>query len=118
MANINPFRNPIVYPSLLLRMRIICCNDYPHDASKRGRGLEKTVAVVLQELQIVWRNPERIQCRRRWEPLQETSNSTHYIVQEFLSTGEHGFWNTTSRLEVTFSQPGSSVAKNWPLRVG
>ncbi len=35
-----------------------------------------------------------------------------------LSTGEHGFWNTTSRLEVTFSQPGGSVGKNWRLRVG
>jgi len=57
-----------------------------------------TVAVVLPELQIVWRNPERIQCRRRWEPLQETSNSTLYRVQEFLSTGEHGFWSTTYQL--------------------
>ena len=74
--------------------------------------------LVLPKLEIVWRNPERIPCRRRWEPLQETSNSTLYIVQEFLSTGEHGFWNTTSRLEVTFSQPGGPVAKNWRLRVG
>src|SRR5215510_3448249 len=40
-------------------MRIMCCNDYPHDASKRR--LRKTVAVALPELQIVWRNPERIQ---------------------------------------------------------
>ena len=56
------------------------------------------MAVVPPELQIVWRNPERIQCRRRWEPLQETSNSTLYRVQEFLSTGEHGFWSTTYQL--------------------
>jgi hypothetical protein len=76
------------------------------------------VTLVLPKLEIVWRNPERIPCRRRWEPLQETSNSTLYIVQEFLSTGEHGFWNTTSRLEVTFSRPGGPVAKNWGLRVG
>jgi len=52
------------------------------------------VAVVLPELQIVWRNPERIQCRWRWEQLEETSKSTLYSVQEFFSTGEHGFWST------------------------
>jgi hypothetical protein len=46
-----------------------------------GKRLKKAVAVVLPEFEIVWRNPERIQCRRRWEPLQETSNSTLYTVQ-------------------------------------
>jgi hypothetical protein len=34
------------------------------------------------------------------EPLQETSTSTLYRVQEFLSTGEHGFWSTTYQLRL------------------
>jgi len=62
MALINPFRNPIVYPSLLRSVgatrsepsarpneranlwsqkRIICCNDYPHDASKRQEAKKR-----------------------------------------------------------------------------
>jgi hypothetical protein len=56
------------------------------------------VAVGLPKLQIVWRNPQPIRCRRRWERFQEASNSAQYIIQEFLSTGEHGFWSTTYQL--------------------
>ena len=77
-----------------------------------GKRLKKTVAVMLPELQIVWRNLELIQCRRRWEPLQETSNSTLYNVQEFLSTGEHGPWSTTYQLRF-FRVNGACIARNW-----
>jgi hypothetical protein len=73
---------------------------------------------MLPKLQIVWRNPQPIRSRRRWEPLQEVLNSTLYIVQEFLSTGEHGFWCATSNLEVVSGQSVKPVAQNRRLRFG
>ena len=76
------------------------------------------MAQVLPKLQIVWRNPQPTRSHRRWEPFQEVSNSTLYIVQEFLSTGEHGFWCAISNLEVISRQSFNPVAQNRRLRVG
>ena len=64
------------------------------------RGLMNTVSVTRPKLEIVWRNPRPIGCCRRCEHVEEGSHSSLYFVQEFLSTGQHGFWTTTSRLEV------------------
>jgi hypothetical protein len=52
------------------------------------------------KLQIVWRNPQPVRRRHRWEHIEVGANSALYAVQEFLSTGEHGFWNTTCRLQI------------------
>jgi hypothetical protein len=57
------------------------------------------MAAQFRKLQIVWRNPQPV-LRRRWEQIEVGANSALYAVQEFLSTGEHGFWNTTCRLQV------------------
>jgi hypothetical protein len=81
-------------------------------------GSTNTVALVLPKLQIVWRNPQPIRSRRRWEPFQEPSSSRLYIVQEFLSTGEHGFWCAISNLEVISRQSFNPVARNRRLSVG
>jgi hypothetical protein len=51
-------------------------------------------------------------------PFQEGSNSTLYIVQELLSTGEQGFWCANSNLEVFSRQSFNPVAQNRRLRVG
>jgi len=69
------------------------------------------------KLQIVWRNPQPVWRRHRSELLEVGSNSSLYAIQEFLSTGEHGFWNTTCRLQV-ISGAGCAVAGNSRLRVG
>ena len=60
-------------------------------------------------LQIVWRNPERVRDRQRWEPLKQGPDSTVYLVQQFVSTGEHGLWSTTSSLEMVSKQQGGVV---------
>lgn len=52
------------------------------------------------QLEIVWRNPHPVRRRHRWEPIEAGENSAVYAVQEFLSTGEHGFWNTICRLQI------------------
>src|SRR5207245_1754747 len=49
-------------------------------------------------MQIVWRNPHPVRRRHRSELLEVGSNSSIYAIQEFLSTGEHGFWSTICRL--------------------
>jgi len=58
------------------------------------------VALGSGKLEIIWRNPRPVQRRQRWEALVAGSRSSLYVIQEFLSTGEHGFWNTTCRLQV------------------
>ena len=58
------------------------------------------MAAHFPKLQIVWRNPQPVRRRHRSEPLEVGSNSSLYAIQEFLSTGEHGFWNTTCRFQV------------------
>src|SRR5215469_9186644 len=63
------------------------------------------VAWKSAKLDIIWRNPQPVQRRQRWEALKVGSNSSLYVIQEFLSTGEYGFWNTTCRLQV-FSDCG------------
>jgi hypothetical protein len=75
------------------------------------------VAAQFPKLQIVWRNPQPVRRRHRSELLEVGSNSSVYAIQEFLSTGEQGFWNTTCRLQV-ISGAGCVVAGNWRLRVG
>ena len=75
------------------------------------------MAAQFPKLQIVWRNPQPVGRRHRWEHIEVGANSAFYAIQEFLSTGQHGFWNTTSRLQV-ISGAGCAVAGNWRLRVG
>ncbi len=75
------------------------------------------MAAQFPKLQIVWRNPQPVRRRHRSELLEVGSNSSIYAIQEFLSTGEHGFWNTTCRLQI-ISDGGSAVARNWRLRLG
>jgi len=58
------------------------------------------VAAQFPKLQIVWRNPQPVRRRHRWEHIEVGANSALYAIQEFLSTGEHGFWNTICRLQI------------------
>jgi hypothetical protein len=51
-------------------------------------------------LEIVWRNPQPRRHRQRWEQLKGRTGSTVYLIQEFVSLAEGGFWSTTSSLEV------------------
>jgi len=46
-------------------------------------------------LQIVWRNPKPVRHRQRWEPLRQGLESSIYLIQQFISAGEIGFWSTT-----------------------
>ena len=75
------------------------------------------MSLPCSKLEIVWRNPQPVRRGHRCELVKRGSNSTIYIVQEFLSTGEHGFWNTTCRLQV-ISNASSDVAGNWRLHAG
>ena len=75
------------------------------------------MAAQFPKLQIVWRNPQPVRRRHRSELLEVGSNSSLYAIQEFLSTGEHGFWSTICRLQIS-SDGGSAVARNWRLRLG
>jgi hypothetical protein len=60
-------------------------------------------------LQIVWRNPEPIRRRQRWELLRQGPDSRMYLVQQFVSMGEIGFWSTTWSLKLVSKQPSSVV---------
>jgi hypothetical protein len=73
------------------------------------------MAAPCPNLQIVWRNPQPVQRRRRWEALETGSSSCLYVIQEFLSTGEHGFWNTTCHLRVL---PTAGARRSWHQRTG
>jgi hypothetical protein len=64
------------------------------------------VRLEAATLEIVWRNPQAVRRPQRWEAVVAGFSSSLYIVQEFLSTGDHGFWNTTCGLEVF---PGSRI---------
>jgi hypothetical protein len=75
------------------------------------------VATQFPKFQIVWRNPQPVRRRHRSELLEVGSNSSLYAIQEFLSTGEHGFWSTICRLQI-ISDGGSTLARNWRLRLG
>jgi hypothetical protein len=75
------------------------------------------VARQFPKFQIVWRNPQPVRRRHRSELLEVGSNSSLYAIQEFLSTGEHGFWSTICRLHI-ISDGGSTLARNWRLRLG
>ena len=58
------------------------------------------MAAQFPKLQIVWRNPQPVRRRHRWEHIEVGANSALYAIQEFLSTGEHGFWSTICRLQI------------------
>jgi hypothetical protein len=58
------------------------------------------MAAQFPILQIVWRNSQPIRHRHRWERIEVGANSVLHAIQEFLSTGEHGFSSTTYRLEI------------------
>jgi hypothetical protein len=58
-------------------------------------------------LEIVWRNPKAPQRLQRWEQTPQDPGSTHYLVQEFVSTLVGSFWTTTSSLELI---PGGRAA--------
>jgi len=51
-------------------------------------------------LQIVWRNPSPVHRRHRWQHVRKELNSAVYVVQEFMTAADLGFWSTTSSLEV------------------
>jgi hypothetical protein len=59
--------------------------------------------------QIVWRNPEPIRRRQRWELLRQGPDSRMYLVQQFVSMDEIGFWSTTWSLKLVSKQPSSVV---------
>jgi hypothetical protein len=59
--------------------------------------------------QIVWRNPEPIRRRQRWELLRQGPDSRMYLVQQFVSMDEIGFWSTTWSLKLVTKQPSSVV---------
>jgi hypothetical protein len=67
------------------------------------------MAAQFPKLQIVWRNPQPVRRRHRWEHIEVGANSALYAIQEFLSAGEHGFWSTICRLQI-ISDGGSAVA--------
>jgi hypothetical protein len=73
------------------------------------------MAAQFPKLQIVWRNRQTVRRRHRSELLEVGSNSSLYAIQEFLPTGEHGFWNTTWQLQI-ISSTGCAVTGNWRLR--
>jgi hypothetical protein len=58
-------------------------------------------------LKIVWRNPKPPQRRQRWEHINQSSGTAHYLVQELVSIYGGSFWATTSSLEVV---PGGQAA--------
>jgi hypothetical protein len=61
----------------------------------------------ITALEIIWRNPQPSQRRRRWEQITEDSATGHYLVQELISTPVGSFWATTSSLELV---PGGRAA--------
>jgi hypothetical protein len=58
-------------------------------------------------LEIVWRNPKPPQRRQRWEQIKQDLATTHYVVQELVSTSAGSFWTATSSLEIV---PGGPAA--------
>ena len=52
------------------------------------------------KLEIVWRNPQAVHRRQRWEALDAGSKFSSFVVQEFLCIGDYGFWNTTCYLQI------------------
>ena len=51
-------------------------------------------------LEIVWRNPDPPHHLQRWEQLTAESQSSVYVIREFVFSTEGGFWSTSSSLEV------------------
>ena len=51
-------------------------------------------------LKIVWRNPRPPHRQQRWEQTRHDSNTTHYLIQELVSTPAGLFWLITSNLEI------------------
>ena len=74
------------------------------------------MAAQFPNLQIVWRNPQAVRRRHRCEHIEVVANSTSYAIQEFLSTGEHAFWNAICCLQM-ISDSGRAVARSQRLRL-
>jgi len=51
-------------------------------------------------LEIVWRNLKAPSRRQRWEQITQDSATSHYLVQQLISTLVGSFWATTSSLEI------------------
>lgn len=49
---------------------------------------------------IVWRNPDPQWHKKRWLALERTLNSTLYVIQELVRTGDTGQWVTVFAFEV------------------
>ena len=111
-----PYVDPDPTMCRVFEISSICCNEYPRNTSK-GERLKKTVADVLPKLLVVWRNPQPIRCSRRWEMVKDLPNSTQYMVQEFLSDGELGFWYATFNLELS-RQSAGAFGRARSLRAG
>jgi hypothetical protein len=54
----------------------------------------------MATLEIVWRNPNPAQYRRRWQPVRDIDGRVTYLIQEFACRGLIGYWSTISHLEV------------------
>jgi len=50
-------------------------------------------------LEIVWRNPDTVRANRR-HSFDGNGDPVRYILQEFVTDGELGYWSTISNLEV------------------
>lgn len=73
----------------------------------------------MSNLSIVWRNPIRIQSRRRWMPQVNVLFRQVYVVQE-LTRADCDIWTNVAALEVTAgcAEPkNEKPAKNWAWRV-
>jgi hypothetical protein len=52
------------------------------------------------KLEIVWRNPQRLSTFRRRHKFVHEGKQGLYVLEEFVSDGYLGHWNTLSNLEV------------------
>lgn len=63
----------------------------------------------MRKLVIIWRNPEKLQYSRRWQPVKTSEAGRRlYIVQELISRGTQNLWTNTSALEIV--QGGRAIA--------
>jgi len=58
------------------------------------------MSAPVRGLRVVWRNSEPVRSSQRWERLKHGADSSLYLVQQFISLGDFGFWSTTSALQM------------------
>lgn len=61
----------------------------------------------MAKFDIVWRNPEPVKQTPRKQSLEEGSDHTLYILQEFVEDGWLGYWTTICDFELL---PGGRAA--------